>query len=166
MAIPPSICVMLATSVKVRPPISTGRGSIAAKGRSPSSAFSIAFSAVHGRAEWPLTPWKTMRAFRLPRQPAWIVLSVGSSRIASSASCTTRDRSKRSGSGLYSAGQLLLAEGEQRDVDLRLDAALVERAGELEHDGETALHVARAEPDDRAVLAAGRGCSPGPGTVS
>jgi hypothetical protein len=28
LAIPPSIWVMLATSVKVRPPISTGRGSI------------------------------------------------------------------------------------------------------------------------------------------
>ena len=83
---------MLATSVNVSPPISTGRGSIAANGRNPSSALSIAFSAVHGRAEWPLTPWKVMRAFRLPRQPAWIVLSVGSSRIASSASCTTRER--------------------------------------------------------------------------
>jgi hypothetical protein len=101
---PPSIRVMLATSMKVRPPISTGRGSSSANGRSPASALSIAFSAVQGRAEWPLTPWKTMRPFRLPRQPAWIVLSVGSSRIASSASWTIRDRSNRSGSGLCSAG--------------------------------------------------------------
>ena len=42
----------LATSMNVSPPISTGRGSIAAYGCNPSSAFSIAFSAVQGRAEW------------------------------------------------------------------------------------------------------------------
>ena len=35
VAIPPSICVMLATSVKVSPPISTGRGSISAKRPQP-----------------------------------------------------------------------------------------------------------------------------------
>ena len=35
LAIPPWICVMLATSVKVRPPISTGRGSISANGLQP-----------------------------------------------------------------------------------------------------------------------------------
>ena len=38
----------------------------------------IALSANHGRAEWPATPWKLQVALMLPRQPAWIALSVGS----------------------------------------------------------------------------------------
>ena len=38
-------------------------------GRRPSSALSIAFSVVHGRAEWPLTPWNVIRRSRLPRRP-------------------------------------------------------------------------------------------------
>ena len=48
--------------------------------------------------------------------------------------------------------QLLLAEDEERQVDGRLDAAAVELPRELEQHGEPALHVARAEADDRAVL--------------
>ena len=89
----------------------------------PSSAFSIAFSAVHGRAEWPLTPWKVIRAFRLPRQPAWIVVSVGSSRIASSRVVDDARGVEEVRERAELGRQLLLAEGEQREVDLRLDAA-------------------------------------------
>ena len=47
--------------------------------RGPATATSIAFTPCHGRAEWALSPRKTTVAFRLPRQPAWIALSVGSS---------------------------------------------------------------------------------------
>ena len=57
--------------------------------------------------------------------------------------------------------QLLLAERKQREVDLQLDCALVERPRELEHHGEPALHVARAEPDAPRRPRSGRGCSPG-----
>ena len=109
---------MLATSVNVSPPISTGRGSIAAYGRRPSSAFSIAFSAVHGRAEWPLTPWKVIRAFRLPRQPAWIVLSVGSSRIASSGLVHDARVVEEVRQRAVLGRQLLLPEREQGEVDV------------------------------------------------
>ena len=45
-----------------------------------------------------------------------------------------------------------MPERQQGDVDLRLDAALLELACELEHHREAALHVARAESDDGAVL--------------
>jgi hypothetical protein len=48
--------------------------------------------------------------------------------------------------------QLLLAENDERHVELRLDAARVQLARQLEQDGEAALHVARAEADDGAVL--------------
>ena len=49
-------------------------------------------------------------------------------------------------------GQLLLAEDEQRQVDRRLDPAGLELPRQLEQDSEPALHVARAQPDDGAVL--------------
>ena len=120
---PPSICVTLTTSRKVRPPTSTGRGSSAANGRRPSTARSIAFSAEPRSREWPLTPWKSSRAFRLPRQPAWIVLSVGSSRIASAASCdepATRRRAPGAGCPPPAAPR---AEEEEREVDGGLGAA-------------------------------------------
>ena len=43
--------------------------------------------------------------------------------------------------------ELLLAERQQGDVDLRLDAALLELPCELEHHRQPAFHVARTEPD-------------------
>ena len=131
--------------------MSTGRGSIGAYARRPSRALSIAFTAVHGRAEWPLTPRKMSRAFMLPRQPAWIVLSVGSSRIASSASCTSRERSKRSGSGLNSAGSSSWPKA-RRATSTAGSCCDPERPSELDHHRQAALHVARSQPDHGAVL--------------
>ena len=150
---PPSIRVMLAHLGEGEPAdLDRPRLDRRRTARRPSSAFSIAFSAVHGRAEWPLTPWKVIRAFRLPRQPAWIV-AVGrleqdrELRLVHDARVVEEVRERAE-----LGRQLLLAEREQREVDLRLDAALVELARELEHDREPALHVAGAEPDDGAVL--------------
>jgi hypothetical protein len=79
-----------------------------------------------------------MRAFRLPRQPAWIVHEP---RLVEE----VRQRTEL-------GRQLLLAEREQRDVDGRFDAAVLERAGELEHHRQAALHVARPKADHVAVL--------------
>src|SRR5688572_22992570 len=44
----------------------------------PRAALWIAFSPSHGRAECPARPVKVQVALMLPRQPAWIALSVGS----------------------------------------------------------------------------------------
>ena len=81
-----------------------------------------------------------------------MVTSVGSSRIASAASWTTRELVEERGQRAELRRQLLLAEDEQREVDGGLGAALLELARQLEQHGEPALHVARAEAHDGAVL--------------
>ena len=96
-----------------------------------------------------MRPSKTTRALRLPRQPSWSVLSVGSRQITSAASSTTGVASKTPGSGLLRA-ELLAREEEQAQVVGEL--GLGRPARELDHHGEPALHVGRAEPVDRAVL--------------
>ena len=88
IAIPPSIPVTLATSTKRRPESSISRAGHGTTSASPATARSTAFVPVHGRAECALTPCQTRSATRLPRQPAWIAQSVGSSMIPSSASST------------------------------------------------------------------------------
>ena len=76
-----------------------------AAARGPRTARSSALSASHGRAEWPLVPWKVSRATTLPRQPAWIS-QVG--RLEDDRRASSRGRAlepaKSAGSGLCSAG--------------------------------------------------------------
>ena len=88
-----------------------------------------------------------IQAFRLPRQPAWIVQSVGSSRIASRPRAR-RELSKR-WEGAELRGQLLLAEREERHVEFGV--GVLELACQLEQHREPAFHVARAEPVHGAV---------------
>ena len=110
----------------------------------------IALTPSHGRAECAERPSKTTRALRLPRQPSCSVLSVGSRQITSCASSTSGARSKTRGQRVLGRAELLAREEEQREVVGELGA--VGPAGELDHHREAALHVARAEADDRAVL--------------
>ncbi len=101
-AIPPWIRVTESTSTKVSPSTSIGFGTTSSSGCSPSNAFATAFTPSHGRAEWALSPRKTIRAVMLPRHPAWIVLSVGSSSSTSPASYSSGQPSKNAGSALSS----------------------------------------------------------------
>src|SRR5215207_1934731 len=56
----------------------------------PLAALWIALSASQGRAEWPARPAKVQVALMLPRQPAWMALSVGSIITTSSAAIGSR----------------------------------------------------------------------------
>ena len=130
--------------------MSTSRGSASSTWRSPSNASRIAFTPSHGRAECAERPSKTTRAFRLPRQPSCSVLSVGSRQTTSSASSTRPARSNTPGSG-FSAGPSS-SRGKKSSARSYASSVLGGPARELDHDGEPALHVARAEPDHRAVV--------------
>ncbi len=57
------------------------------------AALWIALSASHGRAECPARPVNVQVALMLPRQPAWMALSVGSIITTSSAAIGSRARS-------------------------------------------------------------------------
>ena len=118
--------------------------------RNPSKASRIAFTPSQGRAECAERPSKTTRAFRLPRQPSCRVLSVGSRQITSSASSTSGVRSKTRGKRVLGRPELLAREEEEAEVvgEVRLRRP----PGELDHHREAALHVARAQADDGAVL--------------
>ena len=87
----------------------------------------------------------------LPRQPAWIVRSVGSSRIARSAADASRERSKRSGSGLKCAGSSSLPK-RSRATSIGPGSLRGELADELDRDRDTPLHVGRAAAVHGAVL--------------
>ena len=84
MAMPPAIFVTDATSMNSSPSNWCGSGSCAASAVTPAAARVIALSPNHGRAECAATPWNVHVALTLPRQPAWIALSVGSIITASS----------------------------------------------------------------------------------
>ena len=99
VAIPPWISVTESTSRNSRPSITASRGSSRRTVCSPSKATRIALTPSHGRAECAERPAKTTRAFRLPRQPSWSVLSVGSRHTTSAASSTSGTCSKSAGSG-------------------------------------------------------------------
>src|SRR5215207_1303194 len=79
-----------ATSRNFSPPKSCSSGSCAASTAIPRAALWIALSASHGRAECPARPAKVQVALMLPRQPAWIALSVGSIITTSSAAIGSR----------------------------------------------------------------------------
>ena len=115
-AIPASKRVTLSTSRKVSPPTTTSRGSSSIMGFNPSSARSMALSACHGRAEWPLTPRNERRALMWPRQPACTSPSVGSSTIARAASWIALRALEESRERVVLRWELLAAEEEQRDV--------------------------------------------------
>ena len=143
---PPAIFVTEATSVKRSPSKSCGSGSWAASTAIPAAARWIALSANHGRAEWPATPWKLQVALMLPRQPAWIALSVGSI-ITTSSGCERVAREQR---GQRALGERQLLAAEEQGAERRAVAH------ELDHHRERALHVARAEAvDGLGVAAAG-----------
>ena len=83
---PPAICVTDATSTNVRPSNSCGSGSWRGERGDPArrrggSRCRRATAAPSGRR----APWKVHVALTLPRQPAWIALSVGSIITTSSA---------------------------------------------------------------------------------
>ena len=103
-AMPPSIRVTVSTSTNVRPATSTCAGGMRVSGCSPSTATPIALTPSHGLAEWALIPRNASVALRLPRQPAWIVLSVGSSTMARSVSRRSGQAAKTPGSGLSATG--------------------------------------------------------------
>src|SRR5829696_7737603 len=79
-----------ATSRNFSPPKSCSSGSCAASTAIPRAALWIALSASHGRAECPARPLKVHVALMLPRQPAWMALSVGSIITTSSAAIGSR----------------------------------------------------------------------------
>ena len=85
-----------------------------------------------------------------PRQPAWIVRSVGSSRIARSAAGASCERSNRSGSGLNWAGSSSLPKRSSA-TSYGPGSDRGEIADELERDRNAALHVGRAAAVHRAV---------------
>ena len=85
-----------------------------------------------------------------PRQPAWIVRSVGSSRIARSAAGASCERSNRSGSGLNWAGSSSLPKSSSA-TSYGPGSAEREIADELERNRNAALHVGRAAAVHRAV---------------
>lgn len=125
--------VTLTTSVKTSPSISTGCGGIRVTGRRPSTARVIALSPCHGRAECALTPRNVTVALRLPRQPAWIALSVGSSTIARSAYAhgapwsTTLDILGDVGALRVSLGALeLISGGATQRIELPAPRGVVE----------------------------------------
>ena len=91
----------------------------------------------------------------LPRQPAWIVRSVGSSRIARSAAGASCERSNRSGSGLNWAGSSSLPKRSSA-TSYGPGSAEREIADDLERNRDAALHVGRAAAVHRAVGDAAR----------
>ena len=147
---PPSRRVTETTSKNGRPEIVASRRSWAATRASPSIARWIALSASHGRAAWPLTPLNVTRAVSVPTHPACTVRSVGSSRIARSASWTSGHASKSAGSGLWLGGSSS-RPNRSNATSTRPGLRSREVAHELERDGDAALHVARAASVHRAV---------------
>ena len=89
----------------------------------------------------------------LPRQPAWIVLSVGSSRSDQSGVEQLRAPFEEGRERALLRTDLLAREEEEAEVEGEA-GGLGGPARELDHHREPALHVARAEPDDGAALAA------------
>ena len=143
VAIPPAIRVTLATSTNSSPSNACGTAAAARPARgSPAAACSIALSACHGRAEWPERPWNVHVALMLPRQPACSSHAVGS--IITTSSAASGSRASSGVSADSRRRQLLAAEEQAAD----------RRAGEreLEHHGDGALHVARAEPVDAPAV--------------
>ena len=122
----------------------------------PRAARWMALSASHGRAEWPLRPWNVQVALTFPRHPACSAPAVGSMTTATSASRRPGSRASSGAERALGHGQLLAPE----EHDAEVDRALRGRAQrELEHHGDRALHVRRAEPVHDPVLEA-------PGTVA
>ena len=114
---PPRICVTDATSVKSSPSKVTRRGATAASCAIPAAARWMALSASHGRAEWPLRPRKVHVALRLPRQPAWSALAVGSMTSTRSARAQRRLAGQQRRQRALGDRQLLAAEEHEAEVD-------------------------------------------------
>ena len=149
-AIPPWIRVALSTSTNVSPPTSTSSGGTATTGASPSTARSIALTPCQGRAEWALSPWNVSVALRLPRQP-------GVDRVVGRLEHDDKvglEHERRLGEdareGALLGRELLPHEEQKREVERTWRAG--RPAGQLDHHGDPALHVARAEADHPAVL--------------
>ena len=114
----------------------------------------IALTPSHGRAECAERPSKTTRATRLPRHPSCKRV-VGRLETDDELRLVD-DRRLREDAGqrVLVRPELLPREEQQPEVVGEVDA--VGPAGELDHHAEPALHVARPETDDRAVLEPGR----------
>ena len=87
----------------------------------------------------------------LPRQPAWIALAVGSMTIDGVGGAQARLALEQAAQRAVGERQLLAAEEDEADVDVRPVAEPAER--ELDHHGVRALHVGGAEAVDRVALA-------------
>ena len=126
---------------------------LSSTGRSPSSAKAIAFTPSHGRARvCRVRPSKTDRCVQVAEATELHRVFGGlEPQMTSCAPASTRSvRSKTPGSG-FTAGRAPRVErrGTRRRGARSVSAA---QRSELDHHSEPALHVARAEPDDRAVL--------------
>ena len=151
VAMPACSSVTDITSRKTSPSISTSRGSAVEDRPQPleRERRSRSRRATAGPSA-PTAPRRRRVAFRLPRQPSWSVLSVGSRQMTSCASSTRPVLLEDAGQRVLGRAELLAREEEEREVVGEL--GLGGPAGELDHHCEPAFHVARAEADDGAVL--------------
>ena len=115
----------------------------------------MALRPIHGRAVWARAPaQRRPRGASCPGSPASISPPVGSPRIATSPARGRAGRANRWPSPLCSARHLLAGVEDARDVDGRVGARA---AASVEHHGEAALHVGRAQAPQHVALDARRG---------
>ena len=154
-AIPPSIRVRLSTSVNVEALDLDGDAARPPRaGAGPRRASSIAFTPCQGRAECALSPRKCELARSGSRgSPAGSCCRSAPSSTTRSASSKSGVAAKSSGSALSPAGSSSRGKKRKRGVERELRRVERDPARELDHHRERRLHVGRAEPVHRAVLA-------------